>query len=156
MQMKPAYSGEMEAQRWIATISAVVALLSAVVAWSAVRVTQRSKAADFLFTLHQRFFEEEIYSEFRDLLDDREAHSHVEAAVAAESNPLIAFLNFFEFAAYLVKRKVLEKSDVLALFGYYLQLIKRTPAITKYTAKKDKSFSHLNTMLDWTELSEEG
>jgi hypothetical protein len=56
-------------------------------------------------------------------------------------------LNFFEFVAYLQSEGQLLERDVQALFGYYLECLKRHQTVLEYIQKKEKGFDYLRKLL---------
>jgi hypothetical protein len=132
---------------WIAIL---VAGISAFLAIKTYLANTNTKRAEFLMELHKSFFVEETYDHIRELLDNSShaSRDRLHHEVAAETEELTGFLNFFELIAYFEVCKTLRHKDVRALLGYYLDLLKAEPVLSHYIGKDDKSFENLKKLLN--------
>ncbi|HTR25700.1 MAG TPA: hypothetical protein VMI10_17115 [Terriglobales bacterium] len=108
--------------------------------------SQRERAR-WAESLYARFFEHPELKVVRDRLDCASGDAGVAQMVTEESAPLTDYLNFFEFVAYLQSSKQLHDSDVEALFGYYLECLRRHRELVAYIRDKEKGFEYLSRML---------
>jgi hypothetical protein len=115
----------------IATVLAgLVAVLSAPFATYTYRKSVRAKRAEWLASLHEKFFETDRYSRVRRILDYREEPSYSQLATAVaegRSDPLAAelfrYLNFFELLASLRDLGEISPTEIKVLFEYDLKAL---------------------------------
>ena len=114
----------------IGTIAASVALLTALTAVFTYRRSVRTRRAEWLVSLHEKFFETERYATIRRVLDYREEplYTELSSAIAnGKSHPLAEelyrYLNFFELLAELQHLKQISKREIAALFDYDLRAL---------------------------------
>jgi hypothetical protein len=123
--------------RFLPQLVAVVAALLALVTY---RRNAKTKRAEWLLTLHAKFFEAPNYKRIRSILD----YEQPELATLRErvssgdyddlSELLVDYLNFFEFIASLWKLGQLEIEEVALLFEYYLNNLAAHRFIADYIA----------------------
>lgn len=132
--------------KWLAF---AVGLLSAATAAFSLYRNTRTKAAEFLVSLHRGFFIDPLYQPMKTLLDcdGAEEEARLEEAVRSESGEFTDFLNFFELVAYLQEAGTLSAQDVDALLGYYLDKLRTQPAVWAYIRQSTKSFENLRRLL---------
>jgi hypothetical protein len=83
----------------------------------------------------------------RDLLDCNSGDPQVTGLVTREASSWTDYPNFFEFMAYLQTSKQLSRRDVQALFGYYLECLKRHREVVEYIRNKEKGYEYLRKSL---------
>jgi hypothetical protein len=107
------------------------------------RSNARRERARWAETLYSRFYVGLDFKKVRDLLacdpDDR----RVDQFVGSDGSDWTDYLNFFEFVQYLQVSKQLSEEDVQALFGYYLECLKKHHAVVEYIGDRGKGFDYL-------------
>jgi hypothetical protein len=131
----------------IQILSALVAAIAAIGALTVYRANSRRERARWAESLYARFFERSELKAIREQLDCAPGEAGVADLVAQESPALTDYLNFFEFVAYLESSKQLSRTDVQALFGYYLDCLRRHAAVAAYIRNKEKGFEYLRKAL---------
>ncbi len=137
------------AETWITGAGVLVAAVSAAVGAFTYSRNSRTKAADFLLSLHKTFFIEKTYSDMKCLLDCESSLEQAKLAevVRMESEEFTDFLNFFELVAYFRSIETLSNDDVEALLGYYLDRIQESSSVLAYVRKSSHGFEHLGRLL---------
>jgi hypothetical protein len=117
---------------------------------------ERTRRAEWLFTLYQRFFEEDHFKPMRRKLDytSDPTFTELRSCIATPaSNPvleeeLVDYLNFFEFVAGLQRSGQLTLDEVAGLFKYYLKILTCDDLkfIREYIREQD--FEQLSALLD--------
>ncbi len=128
----------------LSALATAVAALGALIVY---RMNSRRERARWAESLYARFFERTELKAMRDKLDCPPGDAGVRQLVAEESAALTDYLNFFEFVAYLESSKQLSETDVEALFGYYLECLKRHSEVAGYIRNHDKGFEYLRKEL---------
>jgi hypothetical protein len=138
---------------WIAgivySITGTVAAIGALLVY---RNNSKRERARWAETLYTRFFEKPELKTVRDQLDSASGDARVARLVSEESAALTDYLNFFEFVAYLESSKQLSKTDVRALFGYYLDCLQRHHDVVGYVQNKEKGFEYLGKILSHEQI----
>jgi hypothetical protein len=67
--------------------------------------------------------------------------------VRNEDADLTDYLNFFEFMAYLENCGQLSRSDVAALFDYYLRLLSKHKDVREYVVEGRNGYDYLKKLL---------
>ena len=124
----------------VATVAAIGALL-------VYRNNSKRERARWAEGLYARFYEKPELKKMRDQLDCVAGDAGVASLVSEESSALTDYLNFFEFVAYLKSSKQLSESDVQALFGYYLDCLRRHKDVVGYIRNKEKGFEYLSKIM---------
>jgi hypothetical protein len=139
----------MNADLWIKSIGAVVGLCTAGFGVFTYFRSSRTKAAEFLLTLHKAFFVDATYQPMKALLDCDGAaeEAKLEAVVKAEAPEFTDFLNFFELVAYLDSIETLTRGDTEALLGYYLTRLHEKALVWAYIKKTSNGFENLRRLL---------
>ena len=134
---------------WIKGLSGLFAAGAAVAAAMTYRRNERTKAAEFLLTLHRTFFVDSTYERMKRVLDcDGVAEeAELESMVREEPAYFTDFLNFFELVAYLTSIDTLTPEDREALLGYYLDRLTEKTAVFRYVKQKKHGFEHLRHLL---------
>ena len=90
----------------------------------------RTRRAEWLASLHEKFFESNRYREIRRVLDYRPEpeYGDLVKAITAQSHHALAdelyrYLNFFEFLAGLRGLGQISDEEIIGLFDYDLRLI---------------------------------
>ena len=143
----------------LATVLAtLVTLFGAGVAIVNYRRAVLTRRAEWLSSLHERFFETERYAQVRRILDyhDEPAYSELHHAVAAhEHSPVVdeffRYLNFFELLARLHELGQISNDEIIALFEYDLRLIASHPFILE--TLNTQGFEHLPQLLKKIKLT---
>ena len=146
----------------VETIAKIVSDLGAVIAAgfaaSTYRRAVRTRRAEWLFSLFERFYERPTYQRIRSILDSwrhpTPEFKRLESDVQNDSespdvDALINYLNFFEFIAVLWKRGQLKENEICELFDYYLRNLKSVAFVEKYI--RTQGFERLAELLDQRE-----
>ncbi len=133
--------------KWTQIVSYTVGAGAAVCAIWVYRNNSRRERARWAESLYSRFFEREDLKHVRDLLDCNSGDPQVSELVTRETSSWTDYLNFFEFMAYLQTSKQLSPRDVQALFGYYLECLKRHREVVEYIRNKEKGYEYLRKSL---------
>jgi hypothetical protein len=110
------------------------------------------KRAEWLSSLHSKFFESDKYKRIRQILDyQTPERADLERALAAETpdnlvlvEEFVDYLNFFEFVASLWRLGQLELGEIEDLFKYYLDNLNGHTFATRYISAQ--SFENLVTL----------
>lgn len=116
--------------------------------------TANVRRAEWLSSLHTKFFETSTYKEIRRVLDSSEADpglSSLRAAIVADETSglvesFVDYLNFFEFVATLRRLGQLKPKEIQMLFHYYLRLLCRHDFARNYIRTQD--FEGLESLLN--------
>ncbi len=138
-------------------LAGTVALLGAPFAYLTYRRSVRTRRAEWLVSLHEKFFETERYAQVRRLLDYREepSYSQLVQAVASGTHAPLAdefyrYLNFFELLASLRVLGEISDHEIIGLFEYDLKMLTAHPFILQ--ALPAQGFERLPKMLQATKL----
>jgi hypothetical protein len=110
----------------IRVVPQLIGVLAALLALVTYRRNAKTKRAEWLSTLHAKFFEAANYKRIRSILDYEQPEletlrEHVSSGTYDDlSELLVDYLNFFEFIASLWKLGQLDIEEVAILFEYYL------------------------------------
>lgn len=145
---------------WTQTADIVTRLAAAtavVLAFLQYRRSVRTRRAEWLSSLHEKFFESARYDEIRQLLDypDQPGFAALESAVTEGTfnplaNELYRYLNFFEFLASLRQLRQISNKEILTLFEYDLRMVTRHQFIIDALAPQ--GFERLPELLRSTKL----
>jgi len=111
------------------------------------RNNARRERARWAESLYSRFYVEPDLKKVRDLLDCGPDDPKVAQLVKDEKRDFTDYLNFFEFVQYLRASNQLSDEDVKAIFGYYLDCLKKHHVIVAYVKDRGKSFEYLRKLL---------
>lgn len=130
-------------------LGAFLGASAAVAAALTYRRNARTKAAEFLLSLHKTFFVDETYKSMKKLLDSEgdADQSKLTEVIAKETVEFTDFLNFFELIAYFAEIKTLTYADVEALLGYYLNQLQEMPVVYAYIKQESNGFENLSRYL---------
>lgn len=137
---------------WAQIGSYCVATAAASVAAFTYRTNSRRERAKWAVQLYEKFFEEGRYKAVRELLDCEANATDVADAVREEDSDFTDYLNFFEMVMALVETRQLSKADVLRLFQYYLQCLKRHDNVMRYLDDRTKGYESLRDFIEKTEI----
>lgn len=136
---------------WAEIIGLVIAAGGTVFGLHTYRRSVRTRRAEWLYSLYSKFYEEDHYKKTRRLLDygDDAALEETYAALRQgdpkRSEPIVDYLNFFEFIGGLWVMNELSKEEICRLFDYYLRLIVRRPAVHEFV--RSQGFENLDRLL---------
>jgi hypothetical protein len=103
--------------------------------------------------LYSKFYEQPELKRVRDLLDREEPTStEIHRLVQEEDPSFTDYLNFFEFMGYLNKSGQLSRTDVDALFDYYLRSLLSHEIVRKYIWDDSKGYGYLRALLSTIQL----
>jgi len=137
-------SSTKEAIQILSSIAGIVAAFWALWVYGNNSRRERARWAESLYT---RFYEKPELKTIRDQLDCAAGDATVARLVTEETPALTDYLNFFEFVAYLQSSKQLSGTDVQALFGYYLDCLRRHKDVVGYIRNKEKGFEYLSQIM---------
>jgi hypothetical protein len=136
----------------VRTTAAVLAIVGALVALATFRRAARTRRAEWLASLHEKFFETERHRRIRRVLDYRPEpeYTQVRQAVASGqhhdlADELYGYLNFFELLGSLRALRQISDREIVALFEYDLALLRQHPFILDALAPQ--GFEHLAALL---------
>ena len=133
--------------RVVQIFSYLAGAVAAVGALLVYRANARRERARWVESLYSRFFEKDELKAVRDELDCVKDAPQASALVTNESAKFTDYLNFFELVAYLQSSKQVSEADVEALFGYYLDCLRRHRAVLDYIRREDTGFEYLRRLL---------
>lgn len=97
------------------------------------------KRAEWLRSLFEKFYENDLYKEVRVWLDYGELNQKLNSNSAfdkrSNEEKFTDFLNFFEFIGVLYSRKELTLHQINDIFDYYLKKIKNDPDCNTWVDK---------------------
>jgi hypothetical protein len=141
----------------IKAVAGLVAVLGASLAYFTYRRSVRTKRAEWLASLHEKFFETDRYARIRRILDYRQEpeYSELAAAVGASgyhalADDLYRYLNFFELLASLRQLRQISDEEIVGLFDYDLRLLKQHRFIVD--ALRPQGFERLSALLQAPQL----
>lgn len=138
-------------EAWAAVIGVIIAAAGTGFGLYTYRGSVRTRRAEWLYSLYSKFYEEDRYKKTRRLLDYgddaalEEAYQALQQGDPARSEPIVDYLNFFEFIAGLWVMNELSKEEICRLFDYYLRLIVRRPAVHEFV--RSQGFENLDKLL---------
>jgi hypothetical protein len=130
-----------------------LAILGGFMAVSTFWRTAKVRRAEWLSSLHAKFFEASSYKHIRRILDGDDGDpelSALQADIGGRKNSDLAeefvdFLNFFEFVASLHKIGQIRRSEITMLFDYYLRPLSAHAFVRTYV--KENGFEQLDVLL---------
>lgn len=138
---------------WLKALGGVVALIGLAVALVNYRRSVRTRRAEWLASLHEKFFESDRYKEVRRVLDyhGEPQYSELTGAIAAGTHHSLAdelyrYLNFFELLAGLRLLGQISDEEIIGLFDYDLRLIKQHEFVA--AALRPQGFERLAALLE--------
>lgn len=137
-------------KNWADVISKAVAAIGIVIAALNYRNQTKTKRAEWLRTLFEKFYENESYKDVRRWIESGEINKKTDLddnKVTEEEEKFTDYLNFFEFIATLESEGQLKMKDVANLFDYYLRKLKTSASCIKWINRSDYGFEKLKTLL---------
>jgi hypothetical protein len=131
----------------MSTISAVGTALAAGFAAFVYRRNSALERAKWASSLYEKFYEATTLKQMRDKLDCLNESDSVNEIVIREEPSFTDYLNFFEFIAFLKASRQLKDSEIEALFGYYLDCLKRHDRVKQYISNPDNGYEGLTNLL---------
>jgi hypothetical protein len=114
--------------------------------------TAKVRRAEWLSSLHSRFFESDRYKTIREILDyQREPEFSQLRRVIASGEPdklaedFADYLNFFEFVASLKSLGQVKLQEISMLFQYYLELLCKHDFVRAFI--RQEGFERLDKLL---------
>lgn len=135
---------------WIDVISKLVAAFGILIAALNYRSQTRTKRAEWLKALFEKFYENERFKDVRRWIESGEIERKInadEATVTEQEEKLTDYLNFFEFIATLEAEGQLRSTDVKNLFDYYLKKLRSSTICSQWINRPDYGFEKLRTLL---------
>lgn len=136
---------------WIDVVAKVVAALgvgfAALNYWS----QTKTKRAEWLKSLFEKFYEKNEFKEVRKWIESKEIEIKIDSkkeVLTEEDEKFADYLNFFEFIATLKDDWRLKKKDVLNMFDYYLKKLKESPKCMEWINNKEYGFEKLRNLLN--------
>ena len=133
-------------------LGGLVALLGFLFALVTYRRSVKTKRAEWLASLHEKFFESDRYREIRRVLDynAEPLYSDLVNAVATGTHHPLAdelyrYLNFFELLAGLRGLGQISDDEIIGLFDYDLRLIRQHAFIV--AALRPQGFERLDELI---------
>ena len=133
-------------------LGGLLAVLSFPFALWTYRNSVKTRRAEWLASLHEKFFESDRYKDIRRVLDYRSEpeYSNLVRAIADGTHHLLAdelyrYLNFFEFLAGLRGLGQISDDEIIGLFDYDLRLLKQHELIMN--ALRPQGFERLADLL---------
>lgn len=141
----------MECQ-WTSVITAFTSTATLVAVTIAVLTYRRNaqiERAKWTLILYEKFYEKPDLKRVREILDSEPDNEEVTQMVAnCPGAEFPDYLNFFEYVAFLIRKKHLNIEDVKAHFDYYIRCLKRHPSVLGFI--KESGFEGLDKLLkDW-------
>jgi hypothetical protein len=135
------------------SIAAGAALLTAVQALRAFRTNLKIRRAEWLSTLHDSFYVRSELKGVRAALDyPGSEHDELLRCIDSDKEnwvrlePLIDYLNFFEFIAVLWTMKQLSIEEIKLMFGYYLRRLAGEQKVVEFG--REGGFKNLLRLLE--------
>ncbi|MHB8526534.1 MAG: hypothetical protein ACYDD2_10320 [Candidatus Acidiferrales bacterium] len=102
--------------------------------------------ARWMKDLYEKFYEQPQLKLVRDRLDSDDEQD-IAKLVRDEDPSFTDYLNFFEFLAYLEESRQVKRTDLLGIFGYYLENLKSCSPVIAYIKDPTKGFEKLRRTL---------
>jgi hypothetical protein len=134
----------------IDVVSKLVAAVGILIAALNYRSQTKTKRAEWLKALFEKFYENENFKEVRKWIESGEIEKRIQPddfVVTKDEEKLTDYLNFFEFIATLEAEGHLKSSDVNNLFDYYLKKLKYSAACLSWIKRPEYGFEKLRTLL---------
>ena len=131
----------------MATIYATGTALAAGFAAFVYRRNSALERAKWASSLYEKFYEATTLKQMRDRLDCLNELDSVNEIVIREEPAFTDYLNFFEFIAFLKASRQLKDSEIEALFGYYLNCLKRHDRVKQYISNPENGYEGLAKLL---------
>lgn len=135
---------------WADVIAKMIAATGVVIGALSYRQQARTKRAEWLKALFEKFYEKEEFKEVRRWIESGEidAKINLDPTVSLEEEKVTDYFNFFELIATLESNNQLRISDVKNLFEYYLNKIKSSDKCMSWVSNSNYGFEKLRNLLD--------
>ncbi|HEX9304199.1 MAG TPA: hypothetical protein VGA31_07090 [Thermoanaerobaculia bacterium] len=134
------------------TIALALAVAAAFLAWLTFWTNLKVRRVEWLSRLYESFYVRPELKAIRATLDypgpklDRLHYCIVsDPDNSAELEPLVDYLNFFEFIAVLKRMSQLSEKEIRLIFGYYLGELAKDSVVLKFC--RDGGFKNLLALL---------
>lgn len=134
---------------WADVISKAVVAIGVVIAAINYRYQTKTKRAEWLKNLFEKFYEQKEFKEVRKWVESGEIEKKInlDERVSEDEEKFSDYLNFFEFIATLESEGQLKLNDVTNLFEYYLKKLKSSPICMSWIERKDYGYEKLRALL---------
>lgn len=134
---------------WIDVVAKVFAAAGVFIGGLSYRKQTKTKRAEWLKALFEKFYEREEFKDVRRWIESGEIENKIDTGttVSKEEEKIADYLNFFEFIATLKTDNQLTRKDVLNLFEYYLRKIKASEKCMGWVNNKAYGFEKLRNLL---------
>ncbi len=136
-------------------ITAIATIIIAIVAWIELSKNRRTKHAEFLTDLYERFYLNDTFKSVREKIDLADAKPYTKEHFDADKKgdtdfeqKFSDYLNFFQFVISLKKLSQLDDEEINMMFRYYLLKLKDSEFIMDYLKefKYHLLFEHLRCL----------
>jgi len=135
------------------TIGAAATVSTVVLALLTFRTNLKVRRAEWLSTLYDSFYVKSELKAIRAALDYRGSeHDELLSCIDSDQEnwvrlePLVDYLNFFEFIAVLWTMNQLSITEIELMFGYYLRLLGKEPSVVEFC--RENEFKNLIRLLE--------
>lgn len=134
----------------VEVISAIFLGAGVLIAALGYRHQAKTRRAEWLKTLFEKFYENDTYKEIRKRIETGAIEKKVDLSskVTDIDEKLVDYLNFFEFIAVLKSDSQLSFKDISNMFDYYLKKLKTSPAIMSWINSPEYGFEKLRNLLN--------
>lgn len=133
---------------WVPILAFILGAWSALQATRTYRLNTRLEQARWTVRMYEKFYEQPELKKTREALDCAANSQSVERMVQDPSPELTDYLNFFELLAILHNARQMSKSNLEAMFGYYLDCIQRQASVMSYIRNStENGFEQLDKYL---------
>lgn len=139
--------GNWKLEEWKSLFEILFYVVAIVSAFGAVITYWRNSAAErsrWLSALYEKFYERESLKQVRTQLDRNQENEEIQQLALQEKSEFTDYLNFFEYVVYLVESKQIRQKDMIALFGYYLECLKRHGRVRNYIGGPRNGYESLS------------
>lgn len=140
----------MEFKDYVQLGSAVFVGTGVMIAAFSYRHQTRTRRAEWMKILFEKFYETETFKEVRQWIESGEIEKKIKPGlkVSGADEKLADYLNFFEFVAVLKSDSQLKFRDISNMFDYYLRKLKNSEAVMNWIQDESYGFEKLRNLLD--------
>lgn len=120
-------------------ITAIATIIIAIVAWIELSKNRKTKHAEFLTDLYERFYLNDTFKLVREKIDLEKGNPYTKAKFVSDKRKnkdfeqkFSDYLNFFQFIISLKKLSQLDDDEINMMFRYYLLKLKESEFILNY------------------------
>jgi len=133
---------------WVPILAFVAGASSVIQATRTYRLSTRLEQARWTVRMYEKFYEQPDLKKTREALDCESNAESVKELVEGQSPTLTDYLNFFELLAILHNAKQMSRSNLEAMFGYYLDCIQKQASLMSYVRNsRENGFEQLDKYL---------